>query len=220
MKYSRFIMLLVVVVLLAMAGCGEDTGNGLNLNGSLTISSESADKGSYMEVTFTTTYTNPQKSDLLGFPIHFTTSAGTFTMNTNNSGAIKLTFPVPKTTTQQFFSFAASSGDLIASTSVTIPAATVTPLTFSTNPLPFSNTSTASGRNGKGQQIIVTITNGIAPYTAMVSPSPNPDISANITPTTGNIVTVTKASSASGSASVVVTDSSTPQMIGTLTVNY
>lgn len=220
MKCSRIIMLLVVVVLLAMSGCGEDSGGGLNLNGSLTIATQSADKGTYMEVTFTTTYTNPQKSDLLGFPIHFTTSAGTYTMNTNNSGTIIQTFLIAKSSTQRFFNFAASSGDLVASTNVSIPAATVTPLAISPNPLTittFANASTALGRNYKGQSFIAQITNGIAPYAAVVSPSPNPDISASIT---GNILTVTKTSSASGSATVVVTDSSNPQMIGTLTVNF
>ena len=188
-------------------GCGS----GKDVNGSLTVVAGGVTaSGSLAQAPFTITYTNPQKTDVLGVEINVTSqldnnASRSFTYSTSNSGVNIFTFSVPQTTSSQNLQVVARTGDIVSSASVSIPAISSTPPTLTASPTSIAFAVAAA----TGTTQILTLSGGLQPYNFIVSPSPNNDISASIN---GTIMTVIKTASAAttGTANIVVTDSTTP----------
>lgn len=218
MKFKRLIMLLGLIVILTMAGCGSESGGGLNLNGSLTISAPTVDNAdpSISVVTFTTTYTNPQKSDLLGMQINFSISEiGDYTVRTNNSGSVIQRLFFGKGAVPRTIFITASTGDLQASAAASIPvknvALTANPATLAFQPISSLQIPLRSQ-----------ITGGTGSYTATKLTDTLNAIFANMT--TVNLIQYLQVKKTalvhSGTATVKVSDTATPPATVTVPVNY
>jgi hypothetical protein len=209
MKFLGLIVrLLACLSILVLSGCG----GGKDVNGSLTVVAGTvSSSGTIAQAPFTVTYTNPQKSDVIGIEISITAqlddgTKNTFTYSASNSGINIFTFSVMQTSVAQTISVTAKTGDIIASDSALIPASTSTAPTLSATPSS-SVSFTTGAATGSQQQLF--ISGGTGTYSLILNPSPNNDISASIT---GNVLTVIKTASAAttGSASIIVTDTTTP----------
>lgn len=215
MKLRKMALAVTAVIMLALCGCGS----GNDLNGSLTIGSTQANSTNFSEVSFTVKYTNPQKSNLLGMPLHFRTSMGSFDEKTNNSGSIILSFVIPKADVDQAFFFEVTTGDLLASKVVIIPAlGTEPPPSVPMSALPTSITFTPTAAIDSTQDVL--ILGGTGNYSVLnTNPSPNLNISAAIVD--GTTLRVSKESAATpGVATILVVDDASPPNSVTVTVNY
>ena len=92
MRFKKFLLVILSVLLFGLSGCGSSGSAGLN--GAIELTSPVL-TGSV--ITAEATYTNPDTTNLIGVPITFsyrvgntTTTLGTF--NTNNSGAVGIAF--------------------------------------------------------------------------------------------------------------------------------
>lgn len=222
MWLKRLLLPLCLCGIVFFPGCGG--GSGKDLNGSLTVTHTQTDSDTYSQVSFTVTYADPYKTDVLGTEIALSTASsiggynGNFIQSTNNSGSFTLTYLLPRdTSTDQYFSIRATTGDLVASDivivkkqgQITAPTLTATPssVTFSAGAL-VGDTQTVVLSGGSGTYSVLS-----------VNPGPtNPNIGATVA---GKILTITKKTTATGaSATVLVSDTSTPQGTVSVTVNY
>lgn len=237
MKSHRLFVVISLITLLSLTGCGGGGGAGgsggvVNLNGALTITTSTLDQGNAMQVTFVTTYTNPQKADVIGIDVEYalTVDDGVvshFTQRMNNSGTLSQTYLFAKDKTAHTVGFAARTGDLMSNQIAVVPPVGSVSLAFSpSNTVVFANTSTAQGRNSKGDEINLVIlptttvsTIPSVPPFSIVNTFPTDNVSATIF---ANILTVKKESNITGGAPVLIQvgDSDTVPTIGTVTVNW
>ena len=215
MNFLNFVLkLLACVAVLSIFGCGSK-----DVNGSLTVVAGSPSTSAQSSrVTFTVTYTNPQKSDVIGTEIAVVaTLSGIngaqdasqyFEYSTSNSGINTFTYSVPRAANDQTLTLSAQTGSLKASDSATITGLG----TLTANPASVSFPLT----DPKGTPVTVALSGGLAPYTAT---SPTTDI---IVVTSGSSLTVIKNTDTNhGTVNITVTDSISPNPSGlTIPVTY
>lgn len=215
MRYLRVLVIFFAcVTIMSFSGCG---GGGKDVNGSLTVTASSPSTASGVSsVTFTVTYTNPQKTDVLDVPVSYVTQLGGQTIDsasyyTNNSGSKTFTYPVTQSSSAQLLKLTATTGDFNSSAGVIIPG--LGSLAVSQGNITFAPTAAI------GTSVAVTISGGVQPY--FVSLVPSTDTNISITPTSQTAFTVSKITSTTpGTATITVTDSDTPNNSITIPVTY
>ncbi|MBT0665637.1 hypothetical protein KI809_15110 [Geobacter pelophilus] len=197
MKLLRIIFL--VFICMSLFGCGDD-----GKVGSLTLGTPFATNngdGTY-QVGATATYSNPSQSNLVGVSITFklidtatNTIISTFSDTTPTNGSFGCQWTVPQQLTPQGFLIVASSGGLEDTKSVSVPALGV--LSVASSSITFTNTEPAPTIKQNA------ISGGTTPYSASSSNAALATVSVS-----GNAVSVTRASNATGTVIVTVTDAS------------
>ncbi len=214
MKLSRFFTMLSICLMLLATGCGHG-GSGSEVRGTLTMTAPTVTNNATSSLVSTTvTYTNPYVKSVGGLVVIVNGSGYTLPDNGTGTAAVTVTFIVPQQASQSYYSITATTGDLVASVVATIPAlgSTATTLTY----VP-TGTVAFSASDPIGTTNTVTMTNGTAPYSAVVNPT-----TANIgVAVSGANVTITKQTTATGgSTNIVVSDSSSPTMFVVIPVTY
>ena len=202
MNCIRFVLkFLACIMVLSFLGCGSK-----DVNGSLTVvASSPVTSTSTSKVSFTVSYSNPQKADVIGTEIFViatlngaTIATDSFTYSTNNSGVQTFTYTVDRAAAEQTLSLRAQTGSLVASDSAVITGLGQ----LAASPSPVNLTVINS-------HIIVTITGGLPPYTVALE-LPNSNITISPTVTSGTFTVQTSAITGTGTASIIVSDSVSP----------
>ncbi len=204
MKFLFQRVLLMVFLLFLLPGCGGNDNNG---NLTVTPSQSSIGSGN-ANVSFTVQYSNSQVSDYQGTDVTINTtvdgaSIDSHTEKFSSNGILIFSYgPISAGSTVVL---KAQVGDIVRSGFLTVTASTL-----SASPGTLNLTGTAAGTS-----LTSTISGGVATYSPVSTTSSN--ISATVS---GTVLTVTKLNTNTGTASVVVGDSSSPQQTTTITVTY
>jgi hypothetical protein len=201
----RLITLVLILCTLGIAGCGGGNNGSTGLNGAVTVVGTQTATDFSSDVSFTITYTNPLKTDLIGVPINYSVLVnGTLidqqATNFNNSGILTVTYHIPKDAAEQSVRCVANSSNLIGSATVTVSAfgtLNVTPSiqTYTaTDPVDTVKTYTISG--GSGNYSVV---------------SSNPSLVSVLI--SGTTINATRVSAGAGSATITVTDTTTTNSV-------
>jgi hypothetical protein len=202
---SRLILYALVICTMVIAGCGGGNNGAGGLNGAVTVTGSQLASNFSSDVTFTITYTNPLKTDLIGVPINYSVLVdGTLidqqATNFNNSGILLVTYHIPKGVAEKSVRCVANSANLIGSTTVTVAAfgaLNVTPSiqTFAdTDLLGSVKTYTISG--GSGNYSVTSSDETLV--TALVS---------------GTTINATRTGSGAGTVNLTVTDTTTLESV-------
>jgi hypothetical protein len=202
---SRLILYALVICTMVIAGCGGGNNGAGGLNGAVTVTGSQLASNFSSDVTFTITYTNPLKTDLIGVPINYSVLVdGTLidqqATNFNNSGILLVTYHIPKGVAEKSVRCVANSANLIGSTTVTVAAfgaLNVTPSiqTFADTDLVGTvKTYTISG--GSGNYSVASSDETLV--TALVS---------------GTTVNATRAGTGAGTVNLTVTDTTTLESV-------
>lgn len=201
----NLLKLILTVSILVFAGCGGGNNGAGGLNGSLTVEASQAEDDYSSDVSFTITYTNPFRDDLIGVPLNYAVYldgvvVDNVATNFNNSGKLKVTYSVDKTSSRQSLKLVAKVGNLYASNAVTVSAfgdLNVTP-SFQT----FSETELT------GTIKTFTISGGSGNYS--VASSNAALVSVTLTGTTIN---AQREADTAGTVNITVTDTTTGESI-------
>jgi len=204
MKFLFQRVLFMVFLLFLLPGCGGNDNNG---NLTVTPSQSSIGSGN-ANVSFTVQYSNSQVSDYQGTDVAINatvdgTSIDSHTEKFSSNGILIFSYgPIAAGSTVVL---KAQVGDIVRSGFLTVTASTLsaTPATLSLTGAAVNSTVSS------------TISGGVATYSVVSTSSSNIDATVS-----GTILTVTKLNSSTGTASVIVGDSSSPRQTTTLTVTY
>ncbi len=203
MKYlSVLIRLFACLAVAVLYGCGG--GSGKDVNGSLTVvASSPTTSADSSKVTFTVTYTNPQKSDVLDTHVSVVVTLGgvqidSFDYYTGNSGVNTFTYTPKRASSDQTLLFTARTGDIVASDSAIITGLGQ----LAANP-PIINLTAVN------TPVTSTISGGLAPY--IVSKT-DPNLTASISGSTLSVQTLVT-TSGNTQSTVIITDSVSPTLM-------
>ncbi len=197
----RVLTFCLILCTMAIAGCGGGNNGSSGLNGAVTVAGTQTASNFSSDVSFTITYTNPIKTDLIGVPINYSVLVdGTLidqqATNFNNSGILTVTYHVPKVAADQSVRCVANSSNLIGSATVTVAAfgaLNVTPsvqIFAATDAVNTIKTYSISGGSGN--------------YTVASSNDALVTVALS-----GTTVNATRVSAAAGNVTITVTDTTT-----------
>jgi hypothetical protein len=199
-----------LICLLALAGCGSGDSN---TNGELSVVAAATDlTGGLFLVTAQATYVNTASAGALqGFPITITWTAHlkdgtqvgavrTDHLSANSLGVVNSTLTVPQISQTIFVDVTASSGGL--SDIKTVPVASNVAMTASPSVVSFPVAAIA------GATQTVTVTGGLAPYSAQIDAAHVSDIQVTVS---GSSIILTKLKNSAATpitATLTISDSS------------
>lgn len=201
----NILKIILIASILAIAGCGGGNDGAGGLNGSLTVTGSQVADDYSSDVTFTITYTNPFKDNLIGVPLNYAVYldgvvVDNVATNFNNSGILKVTYHFDKTSSRQGLKLVAKVGNLFASNSVVISAfgdLSVTP-----------SSQTFSGSELTGTIKTFAISGGSGNYSVVSSNAALVSVTLS-----GTTINAQREADTAGTVNITVTDTTTGESV-------